>query len=385
MRIGIDALYIRPGKVGGTESYLRNLLKGLEFIDDRNEYYIFLTESNYQTFSFTKENFRKINCPITGDKKLSRVFYVNIALPKLINNLKLDIMFFPTYIRPIYKFKKTITVSNVHDIQYKHFPEYFSFLQKVSFNIFYPVSLSLSQHVICISEFVKDDIEFNFKKINKDKFSKIYNPIDFDKFDCISTDFTPVSNAFKITSSEYILSVASLLPHKNVETLIRAFGLYKYGNANNIKLVLVGIKSKTTSKLGNLIDELDLVNDVIITGFINDEMLSSLYKNARLFVSTSLFEGFGMPPIEAMYKKLPTISTRCASLQEVTKNLAFYYDNPTDSQELSNLIKRVLPLPLDNPRLDYISKVIKDSYELNTICQQYIELFEYLYKNSQTH
>lgn len=386
MRIGIDALFIRPGKVGGTESYLRNLIKGFEQIDDKNEYFILTTKSNEYSFSFLKNNFHKIICDINGENQIRRVIYTNLFLPSILSKLKLDILFFPTYIRPVYRLKNIITISNIHDIQYKHFPQYFSLLQKITFNLFYRLSLKKSDSIICISNFVLNDLIKEFPDMNKEKYKVIYNPIDFDKFDIIqSAPQEVLEKKFKLKSKKYILSVASLLPHKNILTLIDAFCIYKKFNDNDIKLVLVGVKEKSTNLIMDKIKQNNIANEVVIPGFIQDEELSLLYNNASLFISTSLFEGFGMPPVEAMYKKIPTITTKCASLPEVTLEKATYYDNPKDSNELANTIKMTLSLDLSENELNEVSIEIKNKYALKHISTEYnnhfVELF--LHKNQK--
>lgn len=376
MKIGIDCLFIRPGKNGGTESYLRNLLKGLHEIDDENEYYLFTTYANNDSFKFLKNNFHTVLCNVDGQNKIKRVLFSVFKLPSIVEDLKLDLMFFPSYIRTPKKIKNTITVSNVHDIQYKHFPHYFSLTQKLIFKFFYPVSFKKSDKIVCISDFAKEDIMSRFPNVNKDKFTKIYNPIDFEKID--NPEATEGDWGINVDKKKYIISIASLLPHKNIDTLVRAFAEFKRIDTFGIKLVLVGIKGKATEKILNMIRELEIEDSVIIPGYVNDQQLSLLYKNAAVFVSTSLFEGFGMPPVEAMYMQLPTITSRCTSLPEVTQNNALYYNDPYDYVELAGLLKQIIENPPESEKLLKASKEIKEAYALKKIAEEYMCLFESL-------
>ena len=376
IKIGIDALYIRPGGIGGTESYLRNLLKGLERVDNENEYYIFASKTNHETFKFTNKNFNVVLCEVDNTKKSSRIIYTSIRLPKLIRKHKIDVMFFPTYVRCIGNIKGTKIVSNVHDIQYKHFPENFPLLKRILFKLVYPLSLIKSDKNICISNFVKQDIKKYFKYINLDKYQVIYNPIDFEKFsiECDMT-FEQLGNKLKIEQKSYILSVSSLYPHKNIATLIRAFSVYKINNNDiNFKLVLVGVKESSTNELCKLISKFKIEDSVVIPGFVSDKELNLLYNNASVFVSTSLFEGFGMPPVEAMYRNIPVITTRCASLPEVTMEKATYYNNPSDARELAQVIKNTL-----NSDAGYskeVRKALMEKYSLKNIALTYKQMFE---------
>ncbi|WP_438495336.1 glycosyltransferase family 4 protein [Paenibacillus sp. IHBB 3054] len=385
MKIGIDALFIRPGKVGGTESYLRNLLKGLEEVDSTNEYYIFTSKSNAATFEFSKDNFKKVECNIDGLNRFKRVIYTSLTLPKIIKSLDLHLVFFPSYIRSAGSLDKVITVSNIQDIQYKHYPQYFSKMQRIIFNIFYPLSLKKSDEIICISDFVKNDIKIEFSDIDNNKLTTIYNPIDFEKFD-ETTDLSmqTIEELYGLQNKKYILSVASLLPHKNINTLIQAFATFKEKDLADYKLVLVGVKGKSTSELTELISKARVEDSVVIPGFINDNNLNSLYKHAGIFVSTSLFEGFGMPPVEAMYKKIPTITTECASLPEVTQDKAIYYNDPLDYKALAILIADTLENPPAIERLNTISNDIHSAYSLNKIAEKYMMFFEQCYRNVET-
>lgn len=380
MKIGIDALFIRPGKNGGTESYLRNLLKGLEEVDDSNEYYIFTSTNNDDTFQFLNPNFTKVICDVDGNNKFKRVLFSNFKLPSKIKSLKLDVMFFPTYIRCFKDLGDTVTVSNIQDIQYKHYPEYFSVIQKLIFNVFYPLSLRKSDRVICISEHVKNDLISNFAYIKKDKLQVIHNAIDFEKLDELSIDAaeTSIEQKYGLSPKNYILSVAALSPHKNIDTLVAAFVEFREIHKKDMKLVLVGVSGRSANDLREKVSQNRYKESIIIPGFIEDDMLALLYDQAALFVSTSLFEGFGMPPVEAMYKRIPTITTKCTSLPEVTMGKAVYYDNPLDAKELSLIMNTTINTPPHNQYLEEVSDKLRQSYSLETIAYQYKSFFEKL-------
>lgn len=384
MKIGIDALYIRPGKVGGTESYLRNLLKGLEMVDDTNEYYIFTSGTNSSTFKFVKTNFHKIVCKVNGENRLSRVLYTSFVLPSLARKNKIDIMFFPTYIRSTGGMKGILTVSNPHDIQYRHYPQYFTSMQKMIFKYFYSLTLRKSDNIICISKFVRDDIKDNFPKVDLRKFSVIYNPIDFEKFDSASSaPASLLADKFSLISHKYILAVSTLLPHKNFDTLLDAYAKFKTGAFSDFKLVLVGVKQKSTGDLMQKIDILKLNQDVIIPGFVDGDELTLLYNNAAVFVAPSIFEGFGMSPVEAMYKKLPTITTTCTSLPEVTQGKAIYYDSPLDSTQLAHVLTETITNPPDAIALQEISMDMRQAYSIDKIAGEYIDFFTGIYNEKR--
>ena len=375
MRIGIDATFIRPSQVGGTESYLRNLLKGLESVDSENEYYIFVNKINQKTFDFKKPNFKTLLCDVSGSNRLSRILYTNFKMPKLIKQNNIDIMFFPSYMRPLSRIKNVITVSNIHDIQFKHFPEYFSLSKKIVFNMFYPASIYKSDALIRISNFVKNDIIEYYKNVDKTKLKVIYNPLITKSYNSVSSEYLC---KLGIDEKNYILSVATFFPHKNLETLIKSFSILKKEN-HTLKLVLAGIKQKSANALSELITNLNLENDVIIPGFVELETLEALYKFTSVYVCTSMYEGFGMPPVEAMCRNIPVISTKCTSLYEVTMGLAEYYENPKDENELAKKIKQVIESKTTKDLL-LIGDKISQTYDMNSISMQYVDFFNSLIK-----
>ena len=374
MKIGIDALFLRFEKVGGTESYLKNLLKGFSHINEFNEYYVFVSKNYYNRFNLASNKINFIKCNINNSNRVKRILYQNIILPIKIKKINPDIMFFPTYTRCINILDGISVISNVHDLQYKYYPEYFSFSKILLFKFFYSLSIKKSDHLINISDSVKEDIIKYFGSQYKEKMKTINNPIDFDKISK-NNNIKPLKK-LGIKKGKYILSVASLLPHKNITTLVNAFYYYNIKYKENLKLVLVGIKEKSTSRIAQLISKFDLEKKIIITGFVSDNTLSSLYTNALIFISTSKFEGFGMPPIEAMYNKIPVITTRCASLPEITLDEAYYYNPPDDFEVLGEKIHEVVTnYPSDN-KLNEIANKVYENYNLEKISKKYIDFFE---------
>lgn len=375
-------MYLQPSQVGGTESYLRNLLKGIEQQDKDNYYYIFTNEQNHNTFSFKSKNFKRVKCKFDYKGKLSRVFYESFEFSKFVDKFELDIMFFPTYNRCISNIKNCINVSNVHDIQYLHLPQNFSKSKTIFLQFMYKISLTKSDYIICISDNAKKDIANHFKKIDSNKFYTIYNPIDFEKFNTKEYDFGLISNKYNIEKNNYLLTVGSLLPHKNIITLVKAFKILVYKYNIKEKLVLCGIKGKDTYKIKKVISKLGLDDNIVLTGFVSDNELSDLYSFAKIFVLPSLFEGFGMPIVEAMYKKIPSLTTKCTSLPEVSLHLANYVNDALDSREFARKIYRIMNKKPDLYKLEQISKSIESTYNINKIANEYIKFFQLIYKKS---
>jgi glycosyltransferase involved in cell wall biosynthesis len=326
----ISGLFIFPAKVGGAENYFYNLLKGFNEIKE---------ESNYQLL--LQNAFKGEFDPIVGrykshfiDLKFNRGLYEYMS-PFLFNDFnKFDKVFFPNYITPLLGSGKPKYYTTIHDLLYRNFPEFFKGPKRNWLYLSHLNTLKNAEKVIVPSEYVKSDIIKHFGKKYQNKIVPIHNPIDLSRFET-----NTVISKEKEIDSPYIFSVANLYPHKNTLTLINAFNAFNK-EYPEVKLVLTGqLPDNLKGELHldyqiRLKEHIKSNPNIIITGYVDDAYLSYLYKNSLFFIFPSLFEGFGMPPVEAMGLGIPTITTRVTSLEEVTQKKAIYVDNPTDSEEL---------------------------------------------------
>lgn len=373
-KVGIDLLWVRPGEVGGTESYIRNLLKGFAKYADRDfEFYLFLSRDNSKSFSiyFDNDNFKKIECNVSSKKVWKRILWENFFLDRLAVKYRLNIMFIPVYSKPLFTRKKVKYVTVIHDLQALHFPEYFSFFRRKWLKIAWKNSIETSHRIVAISNFVRQDLIDKFS-LDKDKSKRIvviYNPITNIHY---YEDFGVLSKKYNIEEKKYFYTISSMLPHKNTETLIRVVKKIKEKNLNlPKKLVISGINTKGKEKILKLIKKMGLMSEIILTGFISDSERNSLYKNALAFLFPSIFEGFGMPPVEAMFLGTPVITTKRASLYEVTKGKAIYVENPFDENEW---IEKIFLVGLENRSYKTPNFQIKD-YSIQYVTRRYLKLF----------
>jgi glycosyltransferase involved in cell wall biosynthesis len=212
---------------------------------------------------------------------------------------------------------------------------------------------------------VKQDIHKRLNT-NTEKIQVIYNPIiQAKEFE----DFQRLSKQFRVEKYEYFYTVSSLAPHKNTEVLIRLIARLKDKKPEQIpiKLLISGIKGSQASYLKNLANDLDVLEEIIFTGFVSNAVRNTLYKYAYAFLFPSTFEGFGMPPVEAMMHGTPVITTKCASIPEVTQNKCKYVNEPTRIEEWE---ERVLEIG-ENERK---ARKFPD-YDLENVTKQMTELF----------
>lgn len=334
MKIGIDLSFVRPDhKNGGTEAFMKNLIRGFDVLKRQgnmeDEIVYFIHRDIYEDYKriFPGLSYRIYD--LKGPHPLRTVCFQTFVLPGLVKKENLDLLYFPTFQTGLKGNWKLPLLVNPNDIQYKYYPEYFSFFKRCYFQIFYGNALKKADRLVAISAYVKGSYEKHFKKSTAGKLRVLYAPIDFDG---ASEEPVPALAGYE---GEYILCVNSLTKHKNLITLVKAFQLLRQrGESRDLKLVIGGAKQNGAGEVAEYIKSCGMEEDVILTGRLSDGQLSYLYHHARLFVTPSLYEGFGMTPIEAMAAKCPVISSKETCLYEVTKGLARYYEPAADANAL---------------------------------------------------
>lgn len=371
-KILVSGLFIHPGKVGGAENYFYNLLKGFYAIGKQDNVVILLNEAYQESLDPVIHHF---DCRWVSMKS-NRVLYDSF-LPYFVKDWRsFEVVFQPNYTTHyFYHQRGQKRVTTIHDLQYLHLPHLFSKLKRQWQYQAHLHTLKKSDEVICISDFVRQDIIERFGEQYAPKLRTIYNPIDFSRFEGEpKPDLLP--------ERPYILSVSALFPHKNTLTLLRAFQLFKQKSNSDLSLVLVGQKPSalrgfTKADYVTALEKvLDNTPDVQITGYLDNASLGSLYEHCAFFVFPSLFEGFGMPPIEALGFGKPVITTRGGSLAEVTENQAIYLETPSSAEELSNQMQNVAnALPEFQRKYADFAIHFREKYALESIAEKYWESF----------
>lgn len=364
MRIGIDLLWVRPGKNGGTESYIRNLLDGfVQYGNSENEYCLYLSRDNEQSFEkyFSNTSFVKKVMPVESSGQAKRVLWENLHLSSQGRKDQLNLWFMPVYSRPFFMGRKIPCITVIHDLQGLHYPEYFSKGRNLFFRFSWWIDCHTSAKVVTISEFCKKDILSHYK-IPADKVKVIYNPIIMDEE---TTDFSILAEKYHIQSKQYFYTVSSLAKHKNLITLLKMIKLMK-DEGESPKLVITGVKVNAADEIMQYIADNDLKKNVIYTGFISNEDRNALYDNCKVFLFPSVFEGFGMPPVEAMLRNVPVVTTKATSIYEVTQGKASYIENWFDENEW---MQKTCGEVTANEKLE-------PQYNMSDIVNEYLQLFK---------
>jgi len=336
MKMAIDLLWVRPKQVGGIESYIRNLLDAFLESDYPFQAILIVSKDNNETFKkyYADERFTECIANVYSCNVKKRILWQNFHLSHLLKKLAVDFCFEPYYCKPLLGSNKVKFVTTIHDLQALHYPQYFSKFKNLWMRISWKHAIKSSRAVVAISQYVKGDIEKQYPKISKGKIYAIYNPIVLNYHEQSEQG---IFSKLGIKEKEYFYTVSSLLPHKNLTTLIKALAyLNKHYPGLPDTLVISGIGGKSKAEIEKLSKAYNV--KLILTGFVSNDERNALYKGCSIFLFSSLFEGFGMPPVEAMMLGTKVISTKSTSLYEVTQGKCLYVDDPLDEKEWAEKI-----------------------------------------------
>lgn len=252
-----------------------------------------------------------------------------------------DIFLSPHYNIPILPIRAKKRLVIIHDVYHLAFNKTLSLTQKLYSKLMIYSAVHLSDHIITSSQFSKSEI-LKYEKVTESKISVIHFGFDFEEYSNLASDFERVKNKYNI-SGKYFLFVSNIKPHKNLSNLLQA--LKNVLKKIEVKLVVVGEYKKlitSDKKSFELINKNKLLKDnTIFTGFVDKEELASLYKSALALIFPSFYEGFGIPPLEAMACGCPVISSNAASLPEVCNDAAIYI-NPNNITEIEEKMIRLI-------------------------------------------
>lgn len=330
-RFGYDKTGL-PNRVGSGEVSFE-LLKQLYRLDKKNDYRIYLPVEKSEDLPEGRENWNYI---VVKNQKL----WTATALSKKLfaERGKLDVFFSPTHYLPLYI--PCPSAVAILDLSYIHFPQLFKKRDLYQLKLWGKYSLKRASAIITISEASKSDI-INFYKVPSSKVMVVYPGI---KIKDKKLNIKNTMQSSKILkekygiSEKYILFVGTLQPRKNVARLIEALSEIQ---DKNIKLVIVGKKGWMFEEIMKAPSKYGVSDRVKFIDNVSDEELPGFYADASCFVLPSLYEGFGLPILEAMQSGCPVITSKVSSLPEAGGDAAIYV-NPHDSSDIAQKIDRVL-------------------------------------------
>src|SRR5579871_451722 len=301
LRIGVNALYLIPGGVGGTEIYLRNLLAALAEIDPENQYVVFTNRETGADLVPDRANFLHAPQAVRAQFRPARILWEQLVLPFAARKHRLDVLFNPGFTSPIVCGCPMITV--FHDLQHKRHPEYFRWFDLPFWRFFLWASVRRSRGLIAVSRATRDDLK------------KYYGADARVVHHGVERAFFEIADARR--PQDYLLCASTSHPHKNLIGLLRA-----YEQAGGLPhLVLTGVRGFAAREVEQVAGR-----SVKITGWIPRSELYELFRGARGFIYPSTFEGFGMPVLEAMAAAVPVACSDIPPLREIAGSTVHFFD-----------------------------------------------------------
>ncbi len=316
-RIGVNALYLIPGGVGGTEIYLRELLAALARIDSTNEYFVFTNLETGADLAPKQANFHWKPQAVRARFRPARILWEQIVLPLEAARYRLDVWFNPGFTAPIFSAVPSVTV--FHDLQHRRHPEYFRWFDLPFWRLLLWASARRSRTILAVSEATREDL-IRYYPFAAPRVRVVLHGVDevFFKLD-------------RSIEERYVLCVSTLHPHKNIDRLVRAYTRRK----RDYKLIIAGMRGFHASEVDKLVTD-----GVRITGWIPRDELLKLYARATAFIYPSTFEGFGMPVLEAMAAGLPVACSDIPPLREVAGDAALFFD-PLKDDAIADALERI--------------------------------------------
>lgn len=373
--LAIAGHFSKHQMIGGVASVFQNLSRGIETLIERDEQFRNLKVVVFHGpagVPYRSPRFEYVQTSSAGGR-----FVAESRLAAFRTREFTATLFTNYFTPPIVRSNRTVTV--IHDLLHRHYPEAVPKRKQLWLSAAHRWTLHRADAVVSITQAVRDDILRQYGNHWADRVKPIWNPIAVDR---LAGD----SEQHFTGGRPYILGVAVDRPAKNLSSLVRAFPLIRE-RIPDLCLVLAGeLRSRRPAReqmaagIGDkmpstveLVQDLGLAEHVKVTGFVSDAELGALYRGASAFVLPSLFEGFGMPPVEAMALGTPALVSDIPALREITMGQAFYLDDPQNPEEIAERTVAIINQGDAGRPTPEQSSLIRDRFAPVTIARQYLQ------------
>lgn len=335
MKIAVNGMLLSR-RSSGVEVSILNLARALSRFG--SEDYLFYVPARFPERKPEGTHFRTIKTGVPAHFRPARILWEQFVLPEIISRERVDLLHAPGYIAPLRA--NVPVVITLYDIIALLFPGWCKVSNYLHYRIFLPLSVKKAAGIIVPSDFTGRDVVKRFP-VAENKVRVIHLGVNSD-FRVIRDDdrFSLLRKKYDL-GEKFILFVGKQEPKKNLVRLVEAFhGLRSQGSIRH-KLVVAGEKGWQCSPIFRRIRELGLQAEVVFTGFIPPEELPYMYNMADLFVFPSLYEGFGLPPLEAMACGVPVVCSNRGAIPEVVGDAALLF-NPLDIPGMAGAMKEAI-------------------------------------------
>lgn len=352
MRIGIDARMYST-EFTGIGRYVHELVLNLLSLDKKNDYVLFMNQPEFDKYEPTTKRVTKV---LVNAKHYS--FAEQSKFWWKLRKANIDLMHFTHFNAPV--LYRGASVVTIHDLTLSFYPgkKMNSSFHKFAYNIVLKRAVKHAKRIIAVSKNTKQDL-VDITHTSPAKVEVIYEGV--------GANFTPredketVSDLLKKynITREFMLYTGVWRSHKNLVNMVRAFALLKEDEGYETQLVITGEENPYYPEVKRVVKELNLEHDVIFTGLVPEDELVALYQSAVFYVFPSLYEGFGLPPLEAMRCGTPVVASKASCIPEICGEENAVFFDPYDPEDMANNMRKVL---LDeNLRAELREKGLKHS------------------------
>lgn len=372
MNIGIDARILND-KMTGINRYLWNLLHYIPLFDNKNKYFLYTYEGiNYKNDFYSYFKIKRRNLP----RQIYEHLWLNFVLPKHLVDQQIDIFFTPYVLVP-FKKSPARNIIVIHDVMTKVCPQFFSYHYKKYMDIIVPLAIKRGDAIITVSKSAREDI-LTYYDVVPEKVHYVHLWAD-EKYKPISLDKEKKEFLLKKFNlpEKFVLFVGAIEERKNIRGILRISDIL-YSKGIDIKFVLVGKESFGFAPL--FIEINKRKNRIIYYKYIDEETLPLLYNLSTIFLFPSYYEGFGLPPLEAMKCGVPVLASNNSSLKEVVGEGGILYE----ADNLDSFVQSIIALLHDDDFYNRMkSKAIQQAKNFSAELQmpELIDIFNKFYIN----
>lgn len=331
IKVLINGLLL-TGKYSGVQYSIEYLIQSLSNCDPSKYSITVLVSTDYKGNIPTTEGLKLKKVAFNSSCRLIRIAFENIYLPYYLRKYGFNIYHSPGYTLPF--FCKTFTLVTIHDLIALEYPALCKNETALYFGLMLPRTIKQADKIVTVSIAVKNDIQKHFQDIKEEKIEVIYHGLHSRFSQSWRPECLAVVCAKYNLQPGFLLFVGNIEPKKNLESVLHAYHVLKQNRSITQKLVIIGQKGWKYKSVFNKIRDLRLFEEVVFLNYVEEVDLPALYRSASALLFPSIYEGFGLPVLEAMACGCPVITSSRGALPEISGGFATYVD-PYNIHEIS--------------------------------------------------
>jgi len=378
MHIGINAQLLsfsQNYRNSGVSHYIRDLLKELAQQPGTHEYTVFVNGPEIvEKLSAQHPQLTYVAAAWSESQPAARIAWEQLTLPSLIRQKHIDVLHSPVNVLPAWLPRDCAGVVTLHDLAFLRFPNILTRSKRLYHRMFTVRSIRRASMVIAVSNSTKQDA-IELVGVPGERVQTVYT--------CIDTRFSIVPGAEELQSFRekqgltggYLLYLGTLEPRKNITTLVEAYAQLRKTYAISEKLVLAGGKGWLYDAIFERVQQLGLASEVLFAGYVADAEQALWYRAASAFVYPSLYEGFGIPVVEAIACGVPVVTSNVSSLPEAGADIALCID-PYNVEAMAAAMYQALTDQTFRQKCSTMAPVVTQRFSAQRMVKQTIQVYE---------